>query len=185
MAPARRGGQSGGDGVQCGATFKGLFMAKSKSSASKATTKTTTKSKSTAKSKSKTTTERKAPVKKTTTKSAAKTAAKKPVAKRAPAAPAGMPMIDTNLAAQAAASMLINRETIESAEAAPPSAKESGAFKNFKEQIAKPKPASLSNIFGPATDLKKSGGHFNINQQKGHGQTFGGLNKGVPRRTNG
>ena len=164
-------------------------MAKSKSSASKKTTKTattTTKSKSTTKSKT-ATAERKAPVKKTTTKSAAKSAAtKKPAAKRAPAGPpAGVPMIDTNLAAQAAASMLINRDTIESAEAAPPPAKESGAFKSLKEQIAKPKPTGLSNIFGPATDLKKSGGHFNVSQQRGHGQTFGGLNKGVPRRTNG
>jgi hypothetical protein len=162
---------------------KGLFMAKSKSTSKKAMT-----SKSTTKSKSKTTTERKAPVKKTTTQSAGKPAGKKaPAKKSGPAAPAGIPMIDTNLAAQAAASMLINRETIESAEAAPPpTAKESGAFKNFKEQIARPKPSGLSNLFGPGSDMKKSGGHFNVHQQKGHNQTFGGMNKtGVPRRTNG
>lgn len=127
-------------------------------------------------------------MKKTTTKTAANTAARKPAAKRAPGAgaPAGVPMIDTNLAAQAAASMLINRETIESAEAAPATTKESGAFKNFKEQIANPKPSGLSNLFGPGGDMKKSGGHFNVHQQKGHNQTFGGMNKtGVPRRTNG
>jgi len=157
-------------------------MAKSKNTAKKTTTK-----KSTTKSKSTTKTERKAPVKKTTTKSAGKPASKKaPARKSVPAAPAGMPMIDTNLAAQAAASMLINRETIESAGAAAPPAKESGAFKNFKEQIARPKPSGLSNLFGPGSDMKKSGGHFNVHQQKGHNQTFGGMNKtGVPRRTNG
>ena len=45
---------------------------------------------------------------------------------------------------------------------------------------------ALNNLFGPTGDAKKSSGHFNLHQQKGHNQTFGGMNKtGVPRRTNG
>ena len=118
--------------------------------------------------------------------SAKAAAPKKPAAaaKKAPAAPAaGLPMIDTNLAAQAAASMLLNRPTLEGASAP---AKESSTFKNLKEQIAHPKPTGLGNLFGPTGDQKKSGGHFSIHQDKGHNQTFGGMNKtGVPRRTNG
>ena len=131
-----------------------------------------------------------------TAKSAAKSApAKKPTttAKKGSltsAAASSLPSIDTNLAAQNAAAMLLNRPAsddtqVNQGEAGGP-AKESAAFKNLKDQIAKPKPASLSNLFGSSLDQKKSGGHFNLNQQKGHNQTFGGMNKaGVPRRTNG
>jgi hypothetical protein len=134
-------------------------------------------------------------VKKTTTKTAAasKPAAAKTTAKKkqpsAPAQPTGAPMIDTNLAAQNAAAMLINRDTLESA-ATPPAAedekpKESSTFKNLKEQLARPKPSGLGGLLGPVGGEKKSSGHF-FNQQKGHNQTYGGFNKtGVPRRTNG
>lgn len=118
---------------------------------------------------------------------AAKAAApKKPAAKKiAAAATSGMPMIDTNLAAQNAAAMLINRPVLENAGDAP-AQKESSTFKNLKEQLAHPKPTGLGNLFGPSGDSKKSGGHFSAHQEKGHNQTFGGLNKtGVPRRTNG
>jgi hypothetical protein len=117
--------------------------------------------------------------------------AKKPVGKKAPAiAPAGMLTIDTNLAAQNAASMLLNRPVVEgggSASSQPGQpAKESSTFKNLKDQLANPKPTGLGNLFGPAGDQKKSGGHFSAHQEKGHNQTFGGMNKtGVPRRTNG
>jgi hypothetical protein len=94
-------------------------------------------------------------------------------------------MIDTNLAAQTAAAMLLNRPAAEGAANTEPG-KESSTFKNLKDQLAKPKPSGLSGLFGPTGDQKKGGGHFNLNQQKGHNQTFGGMNKtGVPRRTNG
>jgi hypothetical protein len=94
-------------------------------------------------------------------------------------------MIDTNLAAQTAAAMLLNRPAAEGAAHTEPG-KESSTFKNLKDQLAKPKPSGLSNLFGPTGDQKKGSGHFNLNQQKGHNQTFGGMNKtGVPRRTNG
>ncbi|MDB5319019.1 MAG: Histone H1-like nucleoprotein [Phycisphaerales bacterium] len=112
---------------------------------------------------------------------------KKPAAKKSPAAAStGMPMIDTNLAAQNAAAMLINRPAPDNAGPTSQPAKESSTFKNLKEQLANPKPTGLGNLFGPAGDQKKSGGHFSSHQEKGHNQTFGGLNKsGVPRRTNG
>ena len=64
-----------------------------------------------------------------------------------------MPLIDTDLAAQNAAAMLLNRPASEGAPSGTgDSAKESAAFKNLKDQIAKPKPASLSNLFGPSGD---------------------------------
>lgn len=122
-------------------------------------------------------TEKKAPAKKAPAKAAAKKSAP------APTATGSTPLIDTGLAAQNAAAMLLNRPA---APAAPQPNKESSAFKNLKDQLAKPKPTGLSNLFGPAADQKKAAGHFNLHQQKGHNQTFGGLNKsGVPRRTNG
>ena len=97
---------------------------------------------------------------------------------------ASTPLIDTGLAAQNAAAMLVNRPA--GPAAAPQAGKESSAFKNLKDQLAKPKPSGLSNLFGPTGDQKKAAGHFNLHQQKGHNQTFGGMNKaGVPRRTNG
>jgi hypothetical protein len=121
---------------------------------------------------------------------------KKTAAKKAPAKVAGKksgsasgggastPLIDTSLAAQTAAAMLVNRPAAPAGAAQPN--KESSAFKNLKDQLAKPKPSGLSNLFGPTGDQKKAGGHFNLHQQKGHNQTFGGMNKaGVPRRTNG
>jgi DnaK suppressor protein len=122
---------------------------------------------------------------------------KKPVAKPAgkkapavkatsPAQPAGVPMIDTNFAAQSAAKALLNRAISGGGAAqAAQGGKESASFKNFKDQIAKPKSASLSNLLGPAVDAKKSASTF-LDQQRGHNQTQGGFNKtGVPRRTNG
>jgi hypothetical protein len=120
---------------------------------------------------------------------AAKAPAKKAVAKKsAPpqTAGGGAPLIDTDLLAQNAASMLRNRSVIEgAAQGAQAEGKESAAFKNLKDQLAKPKPTGLSGLFGPAGEQKKSGGGFNPNQQRGHNQTFGGMKTGVPRRTNG
>ncbi len=95
-------------------------------------------------------------------------------------------MIDTNLAAENAAKMLVGRANAGEASAAAPKG-ESSAFKQLKEQIAKPqnlerpKPSSWRRHAA-----EKSGSHFNMHQQKGHNQTFGGGTKsGVPRRTNG
>jgi hypothetical protein len=122
--------------------------------------------------------------KKTPAKKAPATAATSKKSASAPdAAAPTTPLIDTGLAAQNAAAMLLNRPA---APTAPQPNKESSAFKSLKDQLAKPKPTGLSNLFGPTADQKKAAGHFNLHQQKGHAQTFGGLNKaGVPRRTNG
>jgi hypothetical protein len=118
---------------------------------------------------------------------------KSPAKKAAPAkgAPArgDMPQIDTQFAAQSAAKMVLHRAASGAADAPAPASgnpgKESAAFKNFKEGIAKPRSASMSNIMGPTVGSKKSSGYF-ADQQKGHNQTAGGFNKtGVPRRTNG
>lgn len=122
----------------------------------------------------------------TEAKSAAKAPAKKPAAKKPSPAPAqaGMPQIDTNLAAQSAATMLRNRVSIGGATSQGAKA-ETSTFKNLKDQIANPKSAALSNIMGTPGEQKKGSSHF-MNQQKGHNQTQGGFNKtGVPRRTNG
>lgn len=115
---------------------------------------------------------------------AKKTAATKAAA---PAQPAGVPLIDTNLAAQSAAKMLLNRAVAGDAPtAAAQPGKESSTFKNLKDQLAKPKPAGLSHILGPTVDAKKSASNFLNQQRGGHNQTQGGFNKtGVPRRTNG
>jgi len=119
-------------------------------------------------------------------KSPAKAPAKKAAPKKA-AAPAatqsGMPQIDTNLAAQSAASMLRNRATLTNAASGTKS--ETSTFKNLKEQIARPKSAALTSIMGTGGEQKKGASHF-MDQQRGHNQTQGGFNKaGVPRRTNG
>jgi hypothetical protein len=122
-------------------------------------------------------------------KPAAKAAQPKVAAKKAPAKPAsagaaGMPQIDTNLAAQNAAQMLVNRPAASAGPAGDKPKQETSAFKNMKDQLAK-KTTGMGHLFGPASDNKKGGNHF-TNQQKGHNQTQGGFNKtGVPRRTNG
>src|SRR5436190_18984298 len=66
----------------------------------------------------------------------------------APAQPAGVPLIDTNLAARSAAKMLLNRAVAGDAPhaAAAQPGKESSTFKNLKDQLANPKPAGLSHI---------------------------------------
>jgi hypothetical protein len=96
----------------------------------------------------------------------------------------GTPMVDTNLAAQAAAKMLMNRAVGGPASTTPQ--KESGAFKQMKDALNKPQ---ISGPGGPVT----GGGHHRSNlphqfqKQKGHNQTFGAdVNRtGVPRRTPG
>jgi hypothetical protein len=162
-----------------------------KTSVKKTTTKAKAKAPAAAKTAAKPAAEKKAPVKKTTTQTTATTPKKATTKTRGKSSPemaaaTGMPMIDTNLAAESAAKMLLARPAEATDQAAAPQAnKESSTFKNLKEQLAKPKPAALGNLFGHGGGEKKFGGH-NFNQQKGHNQTFGGINKaGVPRRTNG
>ncbi|HEV8291171.1 MAG TPA: hypothetical protein VGP94_04590 [Tepidisphaeraceae bacterium] len=138
-----------------------------------------------------------AAVKKTTTKSAASKTKSSAAAKKSPtkskkgAAVGGMggaPMVDTSFAAEAAARMLSARVKLGNA---PPRSegaaqRESGAFKQMKENLNKPAAGGISsamgNTFGPnKTNLP--------NPDKGHvvrDQTTSSVNRiNVPRRTGG
>ena len=151
--------------------------------------KTTTKSASAAKAKT---------IAKATTKSAAaKHAAPKAAAPKAAAKSkkqthaggmSGAPMVDTSFAAESAARMLAARAKMGNApQAAGTGAqRESGAFKQMKENLNKPAAGGISsamgNTFGPnKTNLP--------NPDKGHvvrDQTTSNVNRvNVPRRTGG
>lgn len=98
------------------------------------------------------------------------------------ASPAGesAPLIDTNLAAAAAARLLANRN-------ATAQARGDSALLNQVKQANKPS-AALSSILGTGSDaLKKAAGHSEFNKQVGRNQTYGAdVNRtGVPRRTSG
>lgn len=107
---------------------------------------------------------------------------KKP-ARKAPAkaAPAGSSMVDTDLAAQAAAKMLLSKPM-----ANDPLKKESGTFKSLKESLNKPHLGGLDQIIGSGGAQRSNLPHRR-DQQKGHNQTFGtdATRTGVPRRTPG
>ncbi|HEY1683720.1 MAG TPA: hypothetical protein VGG19_03070 [Tepidisphaeraceae bacterium] len=107
---------------------------------------------------------------------------KKPAKKASGASsPAGFPSIDTNLAAESAARMLLRKPS-----ANEPAKKESGAFKNLKESVNSP---SLGNLdqFMNTTGPQRSGSSHQRDQQKGHSQTSSAnvARTGVPRRTPG
>jgi hypothetical protein len=113
-----------------------------------------------------------------------KTEGKKPMREAPPnPAAAGVPLVDTDLAAQTAAKMLL-RKPASAAPATPP--KESGAFKNLKESLNKPALGGLDQIIG-STGPQRSNLPHQRDQQKGRNQTFGAdVNRaGVPRRTPG
>jgi len=121
-------------------------------------------------------------------KTAPKPAAPKPAVSRAP-------MIDTNRAAAAAASMVVHRD-IASSVAAPatgaapaqpePSRQESASFKQLKQGLNKPA-ASVGNLLGTPPGQKKSNLPFGGQKPSFRNQTFGAdVNRtGVPRRTGG
>jgi hypothetical protein len=114
-----------------------------------------------------------------------KTDARKPVRKApAKATPAGMPMVDTDLAAQSAARMLLSKPASSTLPTMP--RKESGAFKNLKDSVNKPNLGALDQVMGSVGPQRSNLPHHR-DQQKGHNQTFGAdVNRaGVPRRTPG
>jgi len=124
-----------------------------------------------------------APVKKV----AAPATADKPKKAAKPAStPAGMSLIDTNLAAQAAAKMVVNRDMLGSAKSAGEK-KESGSFKQLKESLLKPAVQGPGGLLSTPNQQKKSNTGFGGRNQVGHNQTFGAdVNRtGVPRRTGG
>jgi hypothetical protein len=126
-------------------------------------------------------------------------AAKKPAAKKgkkeekAPARPAagGTPLVDTSLAAESAARMLMGKAKLgAAAQPAPPSQtpaaeKESASFKQFKESVNKPAAhgpgKAAANPFAPKNPLPIPGSNPVF-----HNQTQGGVSRvNVPRRTGG
>ena len=116
---------------------------------------------------------------------AKKSAPKKAAAKKKPAPSAGgaPPMIDTALAASAAARLVANRDLLNAA--APK--RESGAFKQMKENLSKPSASGPASFLQNTAPQKKSNLPFGGRNQIGHNQTFGAdVNRsGVPRRTGG
>ena len=119
----------------------------------------------------------------------AKAPAAKKSAAKAPAA-GGMPVFDTNLAAQSAARMLMARKKgLVSAEPTAPAAG-SSAFKQLKESLAKPHISGMDdmlNTTAPSESRKSSTPFAQQDNQRGHNQTFGAdvARSGVPRRTAG
>ena len=127
----------------------------------------------------------KEPAAKPVRKPPAKAAAKKTT--KHPAAPA-VPLIDTSLAAEAAAKMIARREFFGAGTAAPEGEKrESSTFKQLKEGLNKPAAQGPANFLHSTTPQKKLNLPFGGRNQVGHNQTFGAdVNRaGVPRRTGG
>ena len=119
------------------------------------------------------------------------------------AGPAGVPQIDTNLAASAAAAMILSRAvTGGGVSTSPPSggggggassaaaaSRESAGFKQLKQDLNKPTGTAggLGGVLGNAAQQKKGNQPSRGPKQVGRNQTFGAdVNRsGVPRRTGG
>jgi hypothetical protein len=124
--------------------------------------------------------------------SPAKKAAKSPAKAKAPAkaaAPAATPMVNTSLAAESAARMIGAKASGFGASSATSDKKETSAFKQLKQAMAKPHGASVGNMLNSTTSqaAKKTSMPFQSGKQVGHNQTFGAdvSRSGVPRRTGG
>lgn len=139
--------------------------------------------KSPAKTAAKKATPKKAPTKATGAKSPA---AKSTKAARPAAAPASTPVIDTNLAAQSAARMLLARAAGHRPASVPQS--QSSTIQHLKEQIARPKGALNNLLQSTGGQSSLPGSHLpHSHASGGHAQTRGpNVNRtGVPRRTSG
>ena len=114
-----------------------------------------------------------------------KAAAKKPVAKKAAPSPAAQPLIDTSLAAEAAAKMLVAGFNKASGSPGTPR-QESALFKQLKAGLSKPHAAAMSNLLEKSQGPEPAKTHPQF-KQVGQNQTFGAdvTRSGVPRRTPG
>lgn len=132
----------------------------------------------------------------TSASSESKPAAKSPKApakgKKAPAIAGAQSPIDTNLAAQAAARMLLAKATgalpTGNAPAAP--RENSSTFKQMKDSLDKGHLSGIDNVLASTSDpaaKKIAPGSGLRNKQVGHNQTFGAdVNRAnIPRRTGG
>lgn len=106
-------------------------------------------------------------------------------------APAGVPMVDTALAAANAAKMLLTKAKLHAASNPSPEQpqKESGSFKQLKESLNRPATHAVSAALGNAFGEHKSNlpTTHSAQQQVAHNQVVGGgANRvNVPRRTAG
>jgi hypothetical protein len=120
--------------------------------------------------------------------SAAPAAAKKKAAKTGGGAPAAQPLVDTNLAAQAAAKRVVAGLGPAGAVSNVPMT-ESASFKHLKDSLSKPSAGGLASMLDKTAGVgqKKSNTPFHGGKQLGRNQTFGAdVNRaGVPRRTGG
>ena len=106
------------------------------------------------------------------------------------AAPVATPMVDTQLAAQAAARMLTAKATGMSSAAPMGDRKETSAFKQLKQSFNKPHAAGMGNILNNSASgaAKKANMPFQGGKPvTSHNQTFGAdaSKNFVPRRTGG
>ena len=115
---------------------------------------------------------------------APKAPAKAKKADKPAATPGGSPLIDTSLAAQNAAKLLVNRNMLQGR--AGGDKPNSAGFRQMKESLSKPAAPSVP-FLNDAGSQKKSNTPFGQQKQVGHNQTFGAdVNRaGVPRRTGG
>lgn len=148
-------------------------MAKAKSESKKVET---TKAPKAADAASKPAEAKKAPPKKSTAK----------LAKAATTATSA-PLIDTSLAAQNAAKLVAQRDTLGDAREGEQRQPESSAFKQLKENLNKPHSQAPASFLQKTAPHKKMNLPFGSLNQVGKGQTFGAdVNRsGVPRRTGG
>jgi hypothetical protein len=101
-----------------------------------------------------------------------------------PATPGASPLIDTSLAAQNAAKLLVNRNMLQGRSGG--DKPNSAGFRQMKESLSKPAAPSVP-FLNDGGSHKKSNTPFGQQKQVGHNQTFGAdVNRaGVPRRTGG
>lgn len=114
--------------------------------------------------------------------------AKKKATKTKSAEPAGQPLVDTNLAAQAAARRVVAGLAPASTTGNAPMT-QSTSFKNFKDSLSKPATNAMASMLDKTAGAgqKKTNTPFHGGKQLGRNQTFGAdVNRtGVPRRTGG
>ena len=131
-----------------------------------------------------------AKAKKSTTKSEANPvkSPKAPVGKKAKTTPApGSPLIDTGLAAQSAARLVMAKPSVPAS--ADTAKKQTAAFRQLKDSMAKGHNSSVQSVLNNSMppSARKSSTPFSGGKQVGHNQTFGSdaSRNSVPRRTGG
>ena len=117
---------------------------------------------------------------------AKKAAPKKAHAKKPHAEPSGSPMINTSLAAENAARMLMGGLNRPAGKNAGAPRQESAMFKQLKAGLNKPHSTTMSNLLNKSQGPETTRSHQQF-KQVGHNQTFGAdvTRSGVPRRTPG